>query len=293
MTTNNPNTDTKRINKITLNQLAKDIYGIEVYCEHIRSVRRGWYLYNADEMTFIGININEAFLYLETRKVSKPNVVTDTIAPEELLNILIEKFPDCIVKEPTKTRPLQRYIHKKIYVALDKKYSKKEILAALAIYVQSTVYCEILANGGYRIDLEGKSCEEISQLHQDDARARLTGEKLMRPVKQKKVKKIEIPLPIPELDDLIVGKMEMCVKISGLPADSKTLRNGWEEFVIDANGEMVKITIRPRTWKKLQTALHEFPVWVAHIRGKMGNRIKSGFELLTPGIQIFEKHPKV
>jgi len=287
------NTDTKRITKSTLNQLAKDIYGTEVYCEHIRSVRRGWYLYNADEMTLIGININEAFNYLETQKVSNQKAISKAIAPEELLNILMEKFPNCIVKDVTKIRPLQRYIHKKIYTALDRQYSKKEILAALAIYAQSTAYCEKLAKGGNRIDLEGNSCEIISKLHQEDAQARLTGETRMRPVKQKKPKKIEAPLPIPELDDLIVGKLEICVKINELPADSKTLRNGWEEFIIDANGEMVKITVRPRTWKKLQTALHDFPVWVAHIRGKMGNRIKSGFELLTPGMQIFEKHPKL
>ncbi|MFK5971140.1 MAG: ProQ/FINO family protein [Candidatus Marithrix sp.] len=282
------NTDTKRITKTTLNQLAKSIYGTSVYCEHIRSMRRGWYLYNADKMTFIGMNANEAFNYLETKQVPIPA----TTNPEKMLDILAEKFSHCIFKDTTKIRPLQRYIHKKIYAALDKKYSKEEILAALVLYTQSTAYCEQLAKGGDRINLAGDPCETISQLHQADAQARFAGEQPMRSTKKKKVKQSKVPLVIPELDDLIVGKMEICVKISELPADSKTLRNGWEEFVIDANGEMVKITIRPRTWKKLQTALHEFPMWVAHIRGKRGNHIKGGFELLTPGMQIFEKHPK-
>ena len=288
MTTNNPNNDTKRITKTTLNQLAKNIYGENVYCEHIRSVRRGWYLYNADKMTFIGINSSEAYSYLEDKQSPSPI----TTNPEKMLDILAEKFPNCIFKDTAKIRPLQRYIHKKIYVALHKKYSKEEILAALVLYTQSTDYCEQLAKGGDRINLEGNSCETISNMHQADAQARLAGERPMRSAKKKKLQKPKEPSVIPELDKLIVGKMEVCVKISELPADSKTLRNGWEEFIIDANGQMVKITIRPRTWKKLQTALHEFPMWVAHIRGKRGNHIKSGFELLTPGMQIFEKQPK-
>ncbi len=287
-------TETKRITKTTLNQLAKSIYGTDVYCEHIRSIRRGWYLYNADKMTFIGTNATEAFGYLESKQVPEPDTSAPiAIIPDKMLDILAEKFPNCIFKDITKIRPLQRYIHKKIYTILDKEYSKEEILSALVLYTQSIAYCEQLAKGGDRFNLEGDPCETVSQLHQSDAQARLIGEKSMRSEKQKKIKPSKEPSVIPELDDLIVGKMEVCVKISELPADSKTLRNGWEEFIINANGQMVKITIRPRTWKKLQTALHEFPMWVAHIRGKRGNHIKGGFELLTPGIQIFEKHPKV
>ncbi|MDM8569186.1 ProQ/FinO family protein [Thiotrichales bacterium HSG1] len=289
MTTDNSDTNKKRITKIILNQLAKSIYGTEVYCEHIRSIKRGWYLYNSDEMLFIGININDAFDYLKSRQIPS----SDSADSKEMLSILTEKFPNCIFTDVAKIRPLQKYIHKKIYVALDKKYSKTSILEALAIYTQSITYCEQLAAGGHRIDLKGKPCEVISQLHQNDAKARLAGEKAMRPVKKKKTKKCITPLPVPELDELIVGKMEVCVKISELPADSRTLRNGWEEFIIDTKGQLVKIAVRPRTWKKLQKALHEFPSWVAHIRGKMGKHVKGSFELLTPGMQIFEKKLKI
>jgi ProP effector len=290
MTTNNSSTDvtSKRITKTTLNQLAKSIYGVEAYCEHIRSIKRGWYLYNADEITFIGINVNEAFDYLEAQRTSSQT----SVIHEGMLNILMEKFPNCIFKDATKIRPLQRYIHKKIYTALNHEYSKSLILEALAFYTQSIAYCEQLAKGGHRIDLDGNPCELVSQSHQDDAQVRLAGERPMRPAKKQKLNKCITPLPIPELDDLIVGQIEVCVKINELPADSRTLRNGWEEFIINTNGQMVKIAVRPKTWKKLQRALHEFPVWIAHIRGKMGTHIKGGFELLTPGVQIFEKHPK-
>ena len=112
----------------------------------------------------------------------------------------------------------------------------------------------------------------------------------MRPANKKKPKKPLVQLPPPKLDQLVLGSMELCVKINELPADSKTLRNGWEEFIIDTKGQMVKITVRPKTWKKLQKASNEYPLWIANIRGKMGSRVKNGFELLMPGVQIFEKN---
>ena len=33
-------------------------------------------------------------------------------------------------------------------------------------------------------------------------------------------------------------------------------------------------------------------MWVASITGKMGPRIKEGFELLEVGVQVYEKKPK-
>jgi ProP effector len=218
------------------------------------------------------------------------------ISPEELLEILLEKFPNTFFREPEKIRPIQKYIHKKIRRVFDGKYTKNEILAALALYTQTIDYCKKIIEGGERIDLEGKSCGEIPQQHIEDALARVSGKKSMRPAKEKKAKPPKVPLSPPDPDQLISGKMEILVKIHELPADSKTLRNGWEEFVIDAKGLKVKIAVRPRTWKKLQQANKEYSLWVANIRGKMGPQrmggFKGGFELLTPGIQIFERMPK-
>jgi hypothetical protein len=218
------------------------------------------------------------------------------LSPEELLEILLEKFPNTFFREPEKIRPVQKYIHKQIRRVFDGKYTKNEISAALTLYTQTIDYCKKIIEGGERIDLEGKSCGEIPQQHIEDALARVSGKKFMRPAKEKKAKVPKVPLPPPHPDQLISGKMEILVKIHELPADSKTLRNGWEEFVIDAKGMKVKITVRPRTWKKLQQANKEYSLWVANIRGKMGAQrkggFKRGFELLTPGIQIFERMSK-
>jgi ProP effector len=70
------------------------------------------------------------------------------------------------------------------------------------------------------------------------------------------------------------------------------VKNGWQEFTIEASGQIIKVTVRPKTWNKLQQAGSEFPAWIAHLKGKMGERIKGGFELEQPSVQIFEKQPK-
>jgi len=226
-----------------------------------------------------------------TTLVNQEESDTPPVPPEELLEVFIEKFPKTFFKEPEKIRPIQKYIHKKLRRLLDYKYSKEEISATLSFYTQTREYCEILIlDGQQRVDLEGNSCGEVSEEHKKDAKARLAGNKTMRPAKKKKPP--TEPIPPPKIDQLIVGQMDVCVKITELPSDSKTLRNGWEEFVIDSEGMMIKIVVRPRTWKKLQKAAKEYPLWVANIRGKIGLRSKNCFELLSPGIQIFEKISK-
>jgi len=316
---------TKRISKTDLNKQAQSCYGSGVFCEHVRSGKRGWYLYKDTEKTFLGANSSEALSYLQSQEsvtrmsttaalltpdtarvsnlVTKPQVVTKPsapaktksppekpeIPPEKLLEILMEKFPNTFFREPEKIRPLQRYIHKKIRRVLNNEYSKNELSAALALYTQTIDYCRKMMEGGQRIDIEGNLCEEMSPQHIEDAKARFTGETTMRPAKKRKPKIPRVPLLPPQLEQLVSGIMELCVKINELPGDSRTLKNGWEEFIIDADDQNVKIKVRPRTWKKLQQAAREYPSWVANIRGQMGERIKGGFELLRPSVQIFEK----
>jgi hypothetical protein len=388
MTTTNSKKEitNKRITKNDLNQLAHSRYGEEVYCEHVRSGKRGWYLHQDTEKTFIGVNANEAYQYLQTQEQvpatpisdasvpssteilvsSEESVVTTTpvkeaenlpvmpiehatsdsqtssesviqeattstvneqlpvkekiteneetgltllspeevterketgqakaaLSAEELLELLFEKFPNTFFKEPEKIRPIQKYIHKKIRKALNNEYTKSEISEALILYTQTIDYCQQLMKGGERIDLQGKACGEVSVEHQQDAKARLSGESDMRFQKQKRPKISRVVLPPPKLDELITGKMEVCLKIHELPADSKTTRNGWEEFIIETERHAVKTTVRPKTWKKLQNAGKEYSHWIANIRGQMGPRSKKGFELLTPAVQIFETKPK-
>ncbi len=280
-------TSQKRITKSDLNKIATSLYGDEAYCEYIRgSGKHGWYLYKDTEPNFIGTNVNEAIEWLESQQ-------TVTVKKDvAMLEFLFEKFPKTFFKEPENIRPLQKYIHKKIYKTLNYEYPREEISAGLALYTQNIDYCKSLITNKIRIDLEGNSCGEVSEQHKQDAEARLMGISSMREPKQSKHHVKENKLQRPKVEELITAKLEVCVKINDLPNDSKTLRNGWEEFLIDTQGKMVKITVRPRTWKKLQEASRNYPAWIANIRGTIGPKIKGGFELLTPGVQIFEKTAK-
>jgi hypothetical protein len=88
------------------------------------------------------------------------------------------------------------------------------------------------------------------------------------------------------------GKLEINIKISQLPNWVETVKRGWQRFCVNADGQIVQMLVRPRVWNKLQQANEEYPVWVANITGKMGPRIKDGFVLLEPAIQVYEKKPK-
>lgn len=88
------------------------------------------------------------------------------------------------------------------------------------------------------------------------------------------------------------GKLEIAVKINALPTDVSTDANGWKSFVLDCDGVHVSVRVRPKLWTKLEQAAASWPLWVAAIAGKMGERSAEGFVLAEPTIQVFERKPK-
>ncbi|HEY9846259.1 MAG TPA: hypothetical protein V6D03_08680 [Candidatus Caenarcaniphilales bacterium] len=91
---------------------------------------------------------------------------------------------------------------------------------------------------------------------------------------------------------LIPGKMDVTIKISQFPAEAKTVKNGWREFVVDTGDREVTITVKPKIFNKLEQADKTYPSWVAAITGQMGEPTKKGFALLQPGVQVFERKPR-
>ena len=89
----------------------------------------------------------------------------------------------------------------------------------------------------------------------------------------------------------IQGKLELTIKINSLP-NVQTVENGWQSFYLACDGQVVSVTVKPKTWKKLTDAQANYPMWVAAIAGKMGDRTENGFVLLEPNIQVFERKPK-
>lgn len=89
-----------------------------------------------------------------------------------------------------------------------------------------------------------------------------------------------------------LGKIEITIKINEFPVDVQTVENGWKQFEIDCDGRFVTVTVKPKVFKKLEEAQDNYPLWVAAIRGAMGELTDKGFVLEQPSIQVFERQAK-
>ena len=106
-------------------------------------------------------------------------------------------------------------------------------------------------------------------------------------------------LPPPFTDPTIIkkicatptpAKMDVVLKFSELP--KARFGAGVVSFALDAEGCVILIEVKRKTWLKLETAVAEWPEWVAVVQGKMGEPFDGGFQLREPGLQVFEKKPK-
>ncbi len=88
------------------------------------------------------------------------------------------------------------------------------------------------------------------------------------------------------------GKLELTIKINEFPDTVRTVENGWKEFDLDCDDQIVTIKVKPKVFKKLEQAQESYPMWVAAIAGKMGEPTRGGFILEQPNIQVFERKPK-
>lgn len=91
---------------------------------------------------------------------------------------------------------------------------------------------------------------------------------------------------------VLSGKLELTIKLNALPTEVATDKNGWKVFVVDCDGRAVTLTMRPKVFAKLTDAAAKWPAWVAAIAGQMGPATATGFALLEPNVQVFEKKLK-
>jgi hypothetical protein len=90
----------------------------------------------------------------------------------------------------------------------------------------------------------------------------------------------------------IQGKLELTIKIIELPDAVSVDENGWKSFDLDCDDQIFSVMVKPKVFKKLEDAQANYPQWVAAIAGKMSEATATGFILLEPNIQVFEKKPK-
>lgn len=84
------------------------------------------------------------------------------------------------------------------------------------------------------------------------------------------------------------AQIQITCKITEVPK-SKVV-NGLVEFYLSENNQAVMVRVKPKQFKQLTD--HEFDYWAASIIGKLGPVHERGFELLNPGIQVYERKPK-
>lgn len=89
----------------------------------------------------------------------------------------------------------------------------------------------------------------------------------------------------------VPGKLEVTIRINQLPTEVVTNKNGWKEFKLDCGGRIVSVSLRPRMWAKLEQANTDWPLWLAVIGGQMGQSVGTGFMLVEPSLQTFERKP--
>jgi hypothetical protein len=87
------------------------------------------------------------------------------------------------------------------------------------------------------------------------------------------------------------GKLEVTIKINELPSEVTTDKNGWKGFKLDCGGRIVSVNLRPRMWGKIEEAAKQYPLWLAVISGQMGQQNGTGFALVEPAVQTFERKP--
>ena len=86
------------------------------------------------------------------------------------------------------------------------------------------------------------------------------------------------------------AKLDVIVRTSQLPQDVIEDEKGWKTFTLLADcGYEIEMSVRPRIWSRLVEGAHQWPEWVAVIKGSIEKANSKGFRLTYVGLQVFEK----
>lgn len=88
----------------------------------------------------------------------------------------------------------------------------------------------------------------------------------------------------------VPAKIDVTIKFSQLP--KARFGAASVAFAVESDGRTILIEVGKKAWRKLETAVAEWPEWVCTVQGKMGPEIEGGFMLRDAGLQVFEKKPK-
>ena len=89
------------------------------------------------------------------------------------------------------------------------------------------------------------------------------------------------------------AKLELTLKFTTLP-NARPAGPGKMAFALKTpDRQFVTAEVSNKVWNKLSQAAADWPAWTAALSGTMGPRTEKGFALANPGLQVFERKPKV
>ncbi|HEY9823914.1 MAG TPA: hypothetical protein V6D19_00585 [Stenomitos sp.] len=87
------------------------------------------------------------------------------------------------------------------------------------------------------------------------------------------------------------AKVQLTCKLNQVPQHRILPDKQIEFFLRDGESERIfTVCMKPKVFKKLTD--HGYADWVAAISGEIGTATETGFELVNPSLQVFEKKPK-
>jgi hypothetical protein len=99
---------------------------------------------------------------------------------------------------------------------------------------------------------------------------------------------IATPLTPQEIRDMATpAKISLTCKLNQVPAHRELPDKQIEFFLNDGADRIFTVRMKPKLFKKFTD--HGFAQWVAAISGELGPATETGFELLNPAVQVFEK----
>lgn len=96
------------------------------------------------------------------------------------------------------------------------------------------------------------------------------------------------PLTLEEIRDMATpAKVQLTCKLNQVPAHRQLPDKKIEFFLSNASDRIFTVRMKPKQFKKLLN--HGYENWVAAITGDLGEATATGFELVNPALQVFEK----
>jgi hypothetical protein len=232
-----------------------------------------------------------------------------------LLPLLAAAFPRTFFPEPAQVQPLKTFLYRDLLQlakagALPDGIDPTHLKPFLRWYSGRTSYLKALAQGAGRIDLTGAVVTTeipvaLRQRAREEVQRRRHAPATRSPTPAEANPLLAVGAAVPTAHPVITlhlealyamaidATLELTLKFSTLPT-AQPAGPGKLAFALKTqDGQYVTVEVSTKVWNKLVKANTDWPSWIAALSGTLGARTEQGFTLANPGLQVFERKPKV